>query len=62
MISSIYVPICNRFYARRANNGIMIYCQGQGYLSYTSSIEGHFLKLTAAQNFVTEHKSLFGSS
>jgi len=40
MISSMYVPICNRFHIIRANNGKMTSFQ-VGYLSLTPSFEGN---------------------
>jgi len=40
MISSMYVPICNRFHIIRANNGKMTSFLGK-YPSLTPSIEGN---------------------
>jgi len=40
MISSMYVPICNRFHIIRANNGKMASFYG-GYRYLTPSFEGN---------------------
>jgi len=39
MISSMYVPICNRFHIIRANNGKMTSFRGGGYPSLTPLFE-----------------------
>jgi len=50
MISSMYVPICNRFYIIRANNGKMTFLRGVPL--FDALVRGEPLH-PVARNFVT---------
>jgi len=40
MMSSMFVPICNHFHTKRANNGKITSLRGRGYPSLTPLFEG----------------------
>jgi len=56
-ISSAFVPICNRFHTKRANNGKIAFL---GVPLFDALVRGEFLH-PGARNFVTKNKSLWGS-